>query len=151
MPYLKKRKAKFASIADGAWRELPVRLEAARRARALSQADLSRKSNVARSLLSRLESTERPSLAAETLLRLSDALGVRPHWLWKGTGPMNMAEDDPELREFAATLDGVAAKYSASALAVAKTFATAGERHTPSGWIARLDEIESILAPILPK
>lgn len=150
MPYLKKRKGKFASIADGAWRELPVRLEAARRARALSQADLSRLSGVARSLLSRLESTQRPSLAAETLLRLSAALGVRAEWLWRGEGPMDAVEHDTDRRQFLAAVEGRADKYPASVIAVATTFVNAGERHTTAGWLARLDEIHSILAPLLP-
>ena len=130
---------------------MPVRLEKMRRARALSQAELSRKSGVAKSLLSRLESTERPSMAAETLLRLAAALEVRPEWLWRGEGPMDVAEQSAERRQFMAVLEGKADKYHASVLAVATTLSSGGERHTSAGWIARLDEIQSILAPILPQ
>jgi transcriptional regulator with XRE-family HTH domain len=150
VPYLKKRKAKFESIADGGWREMPARLEKLRSARALSQADLSRKSGVAKSLLSRLESVERPSMAAETLLRLAAALDVRPEWLWRGEGPMDAAEHSAERKQFTAVLEGKADKYHAAVIAVATTLAAGGERHTTAGWIARLDEIQSMLAPILP-
>jgi transcriptional regulator with XRE-family HTH domain len=126
-------------------------LEQVRKARTLSQADLSRRSGVAKSLLSRLESDLRPSLAAETLLRLSSALGVRPEWLWRGEGPMDATERNADWEQFTAALEGKASNYPAPVIAVANSLALGGERHTTQGWIARLDEIQSILAPILPE
>jgi transcriptional regulator with XRE-family HTH domain len=148
MPYLKQR---GRNSTDGSWRGLPERLERARSARGLSQADLSRRSGVAKSLLSRIESQERPSLAAETLLRLSAALGVRPEWLWHGTGVMDAGGELTEHEKLAQAIEQSGRAFHRTVVAVANAFATEGERHMIDGWLDRLREIEKRLEPLLPE
>jgi transcriptional regulator with XRE-family HTH domain len=153
MPYLKKVRSRSSAAQGGsgiAWRELPKRVEEARVARGLTQAELSRRSGVSRPLLSRIESEGRPSLAAETLLRLSAALGVRPEWLWCGTGMMDAAGQVVEQEVLAEAVKRSTGAYELPVIAAANAFAAGGERHTVDGWLARLDEIQAMLGPLLP-
>jgi len=142
-----------------AWRSFPERLARARAASGLSRVELARRSGVATSLLSRLENYPRPWVAAETLLRLSQTLSVRPHWLWFGVGPQSVEElrcleNEPVLDATVTEILGQAISqaprpYHAMTVATARTFAVRGERHTAAGWRARLDEIQGVLAPLV--
>jgi transcriptional regulator with XRE-family HTH domain len=141
-----------------AWRGFPARLRQARTKHGLSLRELARRSGVAQSLLSRLENDVRPWVAAETLLRLCETLRLRPEWLWNGEDPRDAGggiATDATLDASAAGIDVAVSQascaYHPSALAVARTFAARGERHTTAGWLARLDEIQGLLAPLLPR
>jgi transcriptional regulator with XRE-family HTH domain len=139
------------------------RLERARLHRAMTQADLAVKSGVGKSVLSRLEREVRRSTEAETLLRLSAALDVRPQWLWHGEEPMELRDakraswkkhsapiediDDANLK---IAIAKSRKSFHRSILAVAVSLSRDGERHTVSGWRARLEEIRESLAAILP-
>jgi transcriptional regulator with XRE-family HTH domain len=152
MPYTKRTSRKSSGDGGATWRKLPTRLLLARGAQGYSQADLSRESGVADSLLSRIENEERPSLAAETLFRLATALQVRPEWLWRGTGPM-MADgsDDMTSHEvLAEAVEKAHGRFHSSVIATANVFARGGERHTVDGWLTRLDEIQGALRSLLP-
>jgi transcriptional regulator with XRE-family HTH domain len=152
MPYYKRTSRKSSEKANATWRKLPTRLLLARGSRGYSQADLARHSGVAGSLLSRIENEERPSLAAETLFRLASALGVRPEWLWRGTGPMlaDGSDDISSHEMLAQAVEQSRGRFHASVIATADVFARGGERHTAEGWITRLEEIQQALAPLLP-
>ncbi len=144
-----------------------ARLEAARTKRQLTQSQLAERTGLGKSLLSRLEREVRGSTEAETLLKLTAVLEVRPEWLWRGEGPMDIspterklwaerklwedavlgASHDPNLR---ASITELASKFHPSVVAVAETLSRNGERHTVSGWKNRLAEIDESLSPILP-
>ncbi len=59
-----------------------MRLKQLRRARAMSQEDLEKKSGVARATISALETGKREA-QPRTIRRLAEALGVEPHELMK--------------------------------------------------------------------
>lgn len=140
------------------------RLVKMRNLRGLSQSDLAIRAGISKSVLSRLESFVRDSTEAETVLRLSDALGVRPEWLWWGRGPTEpdqaerrfnelrrkVEKADVEDSELAGALKK-AKSYHQVVVTVAGSLASRGERHTVTGWIARLDEIQEQLRAVLPR
>ena len=139
-----------------------ARLGEARLHRGMSQADLALASGVGTSVLSRLERETRRSTEAETLLKLSAALNVRPEWLWRGEEPMVADATRANWKKQSAPLEDVEdanlklaiaksrKSFHRTVLAVAVSLSREGERHSLSGWRARLEEIRETLAPILP-
>jgi transcriptional regulator with XRE-family HTH domain len=154
----KKKPADIAPVVQG----FGGRLAEARLHGGMSQADLALASGVGTSVLSRLERETRRSTEAETLLKLSTALNVRPEWLWRGEEPMVADAARAEWKKHSAPLEDVEdanlrlaiAKsrkaFHRSVLAVAVALSRDGERHSVNGWRARLEEIRDALAPILP-
>lgn len=142
--------------------EFARRLVKSREERGLSRAALAEAANVTESLLCRLETYERTSTEAETIFRLANALHVRPEWLWRGVEPREVTAGEKKLAELrrnyekvqdedlAEALRRARRRYHPSIVAVADAFARNGERHTPDGWIARLDEVAESLARLLP-
>lgn len=141
------------------------RLVKMRNLRGMNQSDLAVRAGISKSVLSRLESFVRDSTEAETVLRLADALGVRPEWLWWGRGPTEPDQAErrfAELRrkleskevldeDLAAALKKARNAYHDVVVTVASSLANRGERHTVDGWIARLDEIAAQLKSVLPR
>ena len=162
MPGGRPRTTKRSQSLAGTFCERLVKM---RNLRGLSQSDLAVRAGISKSVLSRLESFVRDSTEAETVLRLSDALGVRPEWLWWGRGPTEpdqaerrfnelrrkLEKADVEEADLAAALKKAAKAYHDVVITVAGSLASRGERHTVNGWIARLDEIEEQLRAVLPR
>ena len=141
------------------------RLVKMRELRGFTQSDLAVRAGISKSALSRLESFVRGSTEAETVLRLSDVLGVRPEWLWWGREPSEASPAERRLTELRKKLEksdvedenlALALKksrqtYHDGIVILASSLARRGERHTPDGWLARLDEIRERLKPLLPR
>ena len=143
----------------------PERLVAARLLRGYGLVELAEMAKVDKGRLSRMEHSFRAATEAETLFRLSDALKVRPEWLWRGVEPMepdgaskrlralrrhleSRDVPDPNLTE---AIEKAAGRHHLAVIAVAKAIAMNGESHTVEGWLARFSEIESRVKPILPR
>ena len=140
------------------------RLVKMRELRGMNQSELAVRAGLSKSGLSRLESFVRDSTEAETVLRLADVLGVRPEWLWWGRGPTEPGQAERRLSELRRKLERsdlddesleLALKksrrtYHDVIVIVANAMARRGERHTPEGWLARLEEIRERLEPLLP-
>ena len=141
------------------------RLASARALRKLTLTELSDQSGVDKGQLSRLENALQSRPSADAVFRLSAALDVRIEWLWRGIEPMHADAAEKRLRELRqqleeqdaddanlkAALKKASGRYHITVFAVAKTLALSGERHTAEGWLARFEEIESRVKPILPK
>ena len=141
------------------------RLVKTRELRGLTQSELAVQAGISKSALSRLESFVRGSTEAETVLRLSDVLEVRPEWLWWGREPFEASPAERRLTELRRRLEksdvedenlALALKksrqiYHDGVVVLANALARRGERHTPDGWLARLEEIRERLEPLLPR
>ncbi|MEO8797675.1 MAG: helix-turn-helix transcriptional regulator [Polyangiaceae bacterium] len=148
-------------------REQPFseRLARTRALRGLLLTDLATQSGVDKGQLSRLENGLQSRPSAEAVFNLSEALEVRPEWLWRGIEPMEADAAEKRLRELRqhleqqdvddevlrSALKKVSGRFHATVFAVAKTLSLSGERHTLEGWLARFSEIEKQVKPILPR
>lgn len=141
------------------------RLASTRALRKLTLIELSEQSGVDKGQLSRLENALQSRPSADAVFRLSEALNVRPEWLWRGVEPMEADAAERRLRELRrqleeqdaddvdlkAALKKATGRFHMTVFAVAKTLALSGERHTVDGWLARFEEIDNRVKPILPK
>ncbi len=146
-------------------RAFSERLSRARSLRGLLLTDLATQSRVDKGQLSRLENGLQTRPSAEAVFSLSEVLGVRPEWLWRGIEPMEADATEKRLRELRqhleqqdaddevlrSALKKASGRFHATVFAVARTFALSGERHTLDGWLARFSEIETQIKPILPR
>ena len=142
-----------------------ARLASARTRRKFTLVELSEKSGVDKAQLSRLENAQQFRPSADAIFRLSEALGVRPEWLWLGVAPMEadaaekrvrelrdqLEQQDAEDESLRSAIKKASGRFHFAVFAVAKTLALSGESHTAAGWLARFEEIESRVRPILPK
>lgn len=146
-------------------RAFSERLATARELRNLTLVELATESGVDKGQLSRLENKLQSRPSAEAVFRLSEVLDVRPEWLWRGTEPMDaegaekklhelrrhLEQDNVSDKDLHAAIKKTGGRFHQTVIAVAKSLALSGERHTVDGWLSRFDEIESRVKPILPK
>lgn len=105
------------------------RIEAARRAKGLSQGALAKLIGVKQPSISQLEAGVTSIPRGTTLARLAGALGVAPEWLMTGRGPMlSIAANTPEESELLMVFRSLDEAHRAVLLSTARALLATAEK-----------------------